>query len=88
MNLKDRIKLYEGDAKLLESTASQYDESSKEHAALKHAAIALWYVLTNDYDRFKDYVEKFEGDLSPEQRAHLAAMGIDPDLDPNANKSR
>ena len=41
-----------------------------------------------DYDRFKDYVEKFEGDLSPEQRADLAALGIDPDLDPDANKSR
>ena len=80
--------MYEEDAKLLESIASRYDDSSKEHAAIKRAAIALWYVLTNDYDRFKDYVEKFEGDLSPEQRADLAALGIDPDLDPDANKSR
>ena len=83
MNLKDRINVYEDDAKLLESIASRYDESSKEHAAIKRAAVALWYVLTNNYDQFKDYVKKFEGDLSPDQRAHLVAIGIDPDLDPD-----
>jgi hypothetical protein len=88
MNLKDRINVYEDDAKLLESIASGYDEASREHAAIKRAAVALWYALTDNYDQFKDYVEKLEGDLSPKQRAHLAAMGIDPDLDPDANKSR
>ena len=87
MNLKDRIKMYEDEAKLLQSIASRYDESSKEHAAIKRAAIALWYVLTNDYDRFEEYRAKFEGDLTAEQRANLAVMGIDPDLDPDANES-
>jgi hypothetical protein len=83
MSLKDRISAFENDAKILERIASQYDETSTEHAALKHAAIALWYVLTDNYEAFKDYVTKFEGDLTPEQRSHLTAMGIDPDRDPD-----
>lgn len=83
MGLKDRMTAFENDAKILERIASQYDEASTEHAALKRAAIALWYVLTSDYEAFEEYVIKFEGDLTPEQRAHLAAMGIDPGRDPD-----
>jgi hypothetical protein len=40
-------------------------------------------VLTEDNKKFEEYVAKFQGDLSPEQRAHLTEMGIDPDLDPD-----
>jgi hypothetical protein len=40
-------------------------------------------VLTDNYEAFKNYVTKFEGDLTPEQRSHLTAMGIDPDRDPD-----
>ena len=79
--MKERIHLFEEDSKILESIASKYDESSKEYAAVKHAAIALWYVLAENHDRFREYAIKFEGDLTPEQRAHLVAMGIDPDAD-------
>ena len=71
MSLKDRISAFENDAKIPERIASQYDETSTEHAALKHAAIALWYVLTDNYEAFMDYVTKFESDLTPEQRSHL-----------------
>jgi hypothetical protein len=49
--------------------AGQYDETSTEHAALKRAAIALWYVSTTNYEAFKDYVTRLEGDLTPEQDA-------------------
>jgi hypothetical protein len=80
--MKQRIDLFEEDSKTLEKLADQYAEGSKEYAALKHAAIALWYVLAEGHDKFKEYVDKFEGDLSPQQRAHLIEMGIDPDLDP------
>jgi len=52
MNLKDRITALEIDAKILERIASQYHETSNERAALKRAAIALWYVLTSDYEAF------------------------------------
>jgi hypothetical protein len=47
-----------------------------------HAAIAFGYALIDDFERFKEYVVRFQGDLSPEQRSHLLAMGIDPDFDP------
>ena len=83
MNLKDRVSAFENDAQILEQIASQYDATSTEHAVLNRAAIALWYVLTTRYEEFKDYVTKFEGDLTAEQRSHLMAMGIDPDRDPD-----
>jgi hypothetical protein len=82
MKMKQRIHLFEEDSKILEALATQHAESSKEYAVLKRAAIALWYVLAEGHEKFKAYVDKFEGELSPEQRAHLIEMGIDPDSDP------
>ncbi len=82
--MKKRINLFEQDSKTLEEISKKYSEDSKEHRALKHAAIALWYALGEDFERFKDYVDRFGGDLSPEQRAHLKEMGIDPDIDPDS----
>jgi hypothetical protein len=81
MTMKERIGLFEEDSKILEKLAKQHGESSKEHAALKRAAIALWYALAEGHENFQKYIDKFEGDLSPEQRAHLIEMGIDPDSD-------
>jgi hypothetical protein len=81
MTMKDRIGLFEEDSKILEQLASQHGESSKEYAALKRAAIALWYALADGHESIQKYIDKFEGDLSPEQRAHLIEMGIDPDSD-------
>jgi hypothetical protein len=83
MNLKDRITAFEKDARILERIAGQYNETSMEHVALKRAAIALWYVLTTNYEAFTDYVAEMGGDLNPEQRSSLRAMGIDPDHDPD-----
>jgi len=80
MNLKNRIHLFDEDSRILEGIAKQYGEGSREYAALKHAGIALWYVLAEDHEKFKGYVAKFEGELTPAQRAHLIQMGIDPDL--------
>jgi hypothetical protein len=81
-DMKQRIELFDGDAAILERVAAQYSEDSKEHVALRHAAIALWYVLAEGHEKFRDYVTKFQGDLTPEQKAHLAEMGIDPESDP------
>jgi hypothetical protein len=79
MSMKQRISLFENDAKLLERIASGYDKGSSEYVALKHASIALWYVLAEGHEKFKKYIEQFEGDLTSEQRGHLLTMGIDPD---------
>ncbi len=82
MNLADRMRALEEDATLLERIASQYGDTSTEHAALKRAAMALWYVSTTHYEAFTDYVTTFGDELTPEQRSHLTAMGIDPERDP------
>jgi hypothetical protein len=42
-----------------------------EHAALKRAALALWYVSTTNYEAFTDYVAEMGRDLNPEQRSSL-----------------
>lgn len=83
MSLKDRITAFEHDAKVLEEIASRYDATSAEHAVLKRAGIALWYVSTTAYEEFEDYVTTFGSDLTPEQQSHLTALGIDPDRDPD-----
>jgi hypothetical protein len=77
VTLKNRVELLEEDSKILESLAREHGESSREYAALKRAAIALWYVLAEDHHKFRDYVARFEGELTPEQKAHLTSMGID-----------
>jgi hypothetical protein len=73
VDVKQRINLFDQDSKILEEIAGKYGENSNEYCALKHAAIALWHALGDDFERFKEYVVKFEGDLSPEQRSHLLA---------------
>jgi tryptophanyl-tRNA synthetase len=83
MDIHEKVQHFEDDSKTLENIANQFGQGSKEYATLKRAAIALWYVLTEDHERFRQYVDKFEGDLTPEQRARLVAMGIDPDRDPD-----
>ncbi len=80
--MKERIEMFENDSRFLESIAKQYHPDSKEYMALEHAAIALWYVLTADYERFTEYIRTYKGDLTPQQRVHLAQLGIDPDSEP------
>jgi len=82
--MKEKIELFEHDSKMLAGIAGKYSHDSDEYRALEHAAIALWYALGDDFERFQEYVAKFQGDLSLEQRSHLRAMGIDPDLDPDS----
>jgi hypothetical protein len=84
VDTKKRINLFDQDSKILEEIAEKYSEDSNEYCAFKHAAIALWHALGDDFERFQEYVVKFQSDLSPEQRSHLRAMGINPDLDPDS----
>jgi hypothetical protein len=88
LTLKEKVNLFEEDSRILEKISTQYAENSNEYRALKHAAIALWYVLAENFKGFKEYVEKFQGDLTAEQRAHLEEMGIDPDFDPDSGGER
>jgi hypothetical protein len=81
MSLKDRVELYERQAAILDRVAKKHDEGSPEYAAVRQAAIALWFALTERYDDFLEYLKKFDSELTPEQKAHLKSMGIDPDLE-------
>jgi hypothetical protein len=73
--------MFEDDSAILEAIATRFDESSLEYRALRHASIALWYVLTDGHDRFVQYVAEFDGPLTEEQKMHFRQLGIDPDAD-------
>jgi hypothetical protein len=80
MSLKDRLKLYERQAAILENVAKQYPETSAEYGAVRQGAIALFYALSQPNEDFLKYLEKWDhGELTPQQEAHLRSMGIDPD---------
>jgi len=80
MSLKDRLELYERQAAILEKIANKYPETSEEYGAVRQAAIALWYALSQQQGDFLKYEEKWNrGGLTPEQQSHLRSMGIDPD---------
>ena len=88
LTLRRRVHLFEEEARILENISTQYADGSKEYRALKHAAIALWYALAENFEGFSKYVEKFQGGLTAEQRAHLQEMGIDPDCDPDSGEAQ
>jgi hypothetical protein len=80
MNLKEKLDTYERQAAVLERVASQYGEGSVEHTAIRQAAIALWYALSQHGDDFLTRLDQWNrGDLTAEQVAHLKSMGIDSD---------
>ena len=78
-SMKRGVQIFEEDSKILETVAQQYSADSKEHAALTHAAMALLYVLTERNEQFMEHVVANEAGLTPEQRAHLSSLGVDPD---------
>jgi hypothetical protein len=89
LNLKDRVKLYESQAAVLERVAKRYPAQSVEYRAIHQAAIALWYGLTQQPGDFLSYLEQWErGELTAEQKAHLTAMGIDPEEEPGPKSKR
>ena len=86
MNAKERFDFLETNAAILESISKQYGIDSREYSALKNAGVALWFVVMEEYERFKEYLADFDQgrDLTPEEKARLIEMGIDPDEDPES----
>jgi hypothetical protein len=80
--MKSGIHVFEEDSQILQRIAGQFTTDSKEYATLMHAAMALLYVLTDGNEKFMEHVRAHEGDLTPEQRAHLIGMGLEPDSEP------
>lgn len=77
--MKRGVEILKEDSKILERIAEQYGADSREYAALVHACLALLYVLKDGNEKFMENIVAPESGLTPEQRAHLTALGIDPD---------
>jgi hypothetical protein len=80
LTLKERVELYGRQAAILERVANQYAEGSAERVAIRQAAIALWYALTEQKGDFLSFLQRWEkGELTLAEQAQLKSMGIDPD---------
>ena len=81
MKVKERYALYERQAPVLERIAQKYPEGSAENAALKQAAFALCFALTQRYDEFTKYVSDMTRPptKAEEKRMnkHLKELGLD-----------
>jgi hypothetical protein len=76
----EAIEAYTHSASVLESIGDKYAAGSVERELLKKAAFALYFSTTYFNDQFEAFLSTFEvNGLSPEQKAHLQSMGIDPE---------
>jgi hypothetical protein len=61
----------EAETKVLEAIARQYEPTSREYQALRHAALSLAYIVMNERSEFASFVETIDDELSDEQRKDL-----------------
>jgi hypothetical protein len=80
--MKSGVQIFEEDSKILEAIAAHYDEGSREHTALVHAALALLYVMTTGKQKFMEHIVAPESGLTADQKRSLMEMGVDPDSEP------
>jgi hypothetical protein len=73
-----RFRILERESKILHEVARKYKPDSKEYKAIEHAAFALHYALVEGYDEFAAFVRDSAKQLSVEQKAHLAELGLEP----------
>ena len=70
---------YERIATILEGIAKDYPDDSDESQAIKSAALALFYVRSENIKaKFEKFLEDFEEELTDSQIAHLKNMGLSP----------
>ena len=64
----------------LESISKNYSPESIECKTLELAGLALCYVYSDQVEqRFRQWRESMQGDLSEKQKEHLRLMDIDPE---------
>jgi hypothetical protein len=73
---KERSALYERQARVLERIAKQYPEDSTEGAALKQAAFALCFALTQRHEEFTKYLERMNRPMTEEDEQYLKKLGL------------
>jgi hypothetical protein len=72
----ERSALYESQARVLERIAKKYAEDSVEVAALKEAALALCFALTQRYEEFTKYLAKMNRPMTEKDEKHLKELGL------------
>jgi hypothetical protein len=75
----ERIRVLERESKILHELARKHRPDSNEYKAIEHAAFALHYALSEAYEGFRAFVRDSAKELSAEQKAHLAELGLDPE---------
>ena len=63
MNLKDRIEVFDRDAKLLAEITSCYPRDSAHYEALVRAQSALWCVLRDGHAGFQERIQSMDPKL-------------------------
>jgi len=74
--VKERFALYERQARVLERIAKQYQEDSTEIAALKQAAFALCFALTQRHEEFKKYLARMNRPMTEKDEKYLKKLGL------------
>ena len=73
---RERSALYERQARVLERIAKQYPEDSTEVAALKQAAFALCFGLTQRYEEFTKYLGEMNRPMTEDDEQYLKKLGL------------
>jgi hypothetical protein len=73
---KEKSALYERQARVLERIAKQYPEDSTEVAALKEAAFALCFALTQRYEEFTKYLAEMNRPMREKDEEYLKKLGL------------
>jgi hypothetical protein len=73
---KNRFDVLEKQARTLEEVAFKFPEGSPQRDAIRAAAFALVFAITEQYDSFVRYVNSSKQELSDEQKDHLRKLGI------------
>jgi len=77
MSVGERSALYERQAQVLERIAKVYPEDSAETAALKQAAFALCFALTQRHEEFSRYLADMNKPMTQKEEEHLKELGLE-----------
>ena len=73
------FRFYEAESEILEAVANSYARGSREYSAVRLAAFALLYAVTEHSHEFSAFVQRYANDdLTDAQRMHLVELGLDP----------
>jgi len=75
----ERFQVLEKESRVLKIIAEQYAPGSTEYLALEHAAFALAFALTEDFEKFTSFIRSCRSDLTDQQKAYLKEMGLEPE---------